>query len=128
MRLALLLLALAAAPVQAQMLTSGTWTGTLGSGRAPTSATALIERCATGFTVVLTAGGRTARTETATYRRGHLMFEMPRFRLPGSRVARPLACMLQMDRSGTLSGSCTSGGASVPLRLVPPADGTLGCE
>ena len=129
MRLVFLLaLLVAAAPAQAQMLTSGTWTGTLGAGRAARPATALIERCATGFRVDLTAAGRTASTETATYSRGHLMFEMPRFRLPGSRTAQPLACMLTMDRAGQFAGSCTSGRSRVPLRLAPPADGSLSCE
>ena len=128
MRLAILLLVLAAAPVRAQMLPSGTWTGQFGAGRSARPATALIERCATGFRVDLTTGGRTARTETATYRRGQLAFEMSRFRLPGSRTARPLACELEMDPSGHLSGACTSGRTSVPMRLAPPADGALGCE
>lgn len=127
MRLLLLLLVFAATPARAQMLTSGTWTGQFGAGRAARPATALIERCATGFRVDLTAGGRTATTETATYSRGRLAFEMPRFRLAGSRTARPLACTLMMDRGGHLVGACTSGRATVPLRLAPPADGSLGC-
>ena len=128
MRLVLFVLLLAAAPARAQMLTSGTWTGTLGAGRAARPATALIERCATGFRVDLTAGGRTATTETATYSRGRLAFEVPRFRMPGSRSVRPLACVLAMDRAGTFAGTCTSGRSRVPLRLAPPADGSLSCE
>ncbi|HEX8385930.1 MAG TPA: hypothetical protein VF576_07085 [Rubricoccaceae bacterium] len=128
MRLFAVVLFLIAAPAQAQMLTSGTWTGTLGSGRTARPATAVIERCATGFSVDLTAGGRTARTETATYSRGRLAFEMPRFRMPGSRTARPLGCTLQMDREGVFVGTCTAGRTPVRLRLTPPADGTLGCE
>ena len=128
MRLLILALFLVAAPAQAQMLTSGTWTGQLGSGRMARPATALIERCATGFKVDLTAGGRTVRTETATYSRGRLAFEMPRFRMPGARTARPLACTLQMDREGVFAGTCTSGRTPVRLRLAPPADGALGCD
>jgi hypothetical protein len=128
MRLVAALLFVIAAPAQAQLLASGTWTGTLGSGRSARPATALIERCETGFKVDLTAGGRTARTETATYSRGRLAFEMPRFRMPGSRTSRPLACTLQMDREGVFAGMCTSGRTPVRLRLAPPADGSLACE
>lgn len=128
MRIALLIALFAVVPARAQMLTSGTWTGTLGAGRAARPATALIERCATGFKVDLTSGGRTARTETATYSRGRLAFEMLRFRLPGSRTARPLACTLTMDRVGQFAGACTSGRSTVPLRLAPPAAGSLTCD
>lgn len=128
MRFVLLLLVLAVAPAQAQMLTSGTWTGTLGAGRTARAATAAIERCATGFKVDFTTARRTATTETATYSRGRLAFEMPRFRMPGARSAQPLACVLQMDRTGVFVGTCTSGRARVPLRLEPPADGTVGCN
>ena len=128
MRLALLLLVLAAAPAQAQMLASGTWTGTLGTGRAARPATAAIERCATGSKIDLVAGGHSGHTETATYRRGRLAFEMARFRLPGARAAGPLACTLQMDAFGTFVGTCTSGRTRVPLRLAPPADGSMSCD
>lgn len=48
------------------MLPAGTWTGTWTDGRNVRPATAEIERCETGFRVVLTSGGRTARTEAAT--------------------------------------------------------------
>ena len=128
MRLLALALFVVAAPAQAQMLTSGTWTGHFGSGQSARPATALNERCATGFSVDLTTGGRTVRTETATYSRGRLAFEMPRFRMPGARAVRPLTCTLQMDREGQFVGTCTSGPTPVRLRLAPPADGTLGCD
>ncbi len=128
MRLALLVLLLAAAPAQAQMLASGTWTGTLGEGRAARPATAAIERCVTGFKIDLVAGGHSGRTETATYSRGRLTFDLARFRLPGARAARPLACALQMNALGAFVGACTSGRTRVPLRLSPPADGSMSCD
>ncbi len=110
------------------MLTSGTWTGTLGEGRAARPATAAIERCATGFKVDLVAGGHSGHTETATYSRGRLAFSLARFRLPGARAARPLACTLQMNALGVFVGTCTSVRTRLPLRLEPPANGSLSCE
>ncbi len=127
MRLVLFLVLLAAAPAQAQMLASGTWAGTLGDGRAARPATAAIERCATGFKIDLVSAGHSGHTETATYSRGRLAFELARFRLPGARGARPLACTLQMNAMGDFVGACTSGRTRVPLRLSPPADGSLSC-
>ena len=128
MRLVLLALLLAAAPAQAQMLASGTWTGTLGTGRAARPATAAIERCATGFKIDLVSAGHSGHTETATYSRGRLAFELARFRLPGARAARPLTCTLQMDAFGVFAGSCTSGRTRVPLRLEAPANGSMSCD
>lgn len=130
-RPALLLAALAllAAPASAQMLPSGTWTGTLaeadGEAR-PVEAT--IERCATGFRVVLDVGGRTAETETATWERGRLQFRLPRLRLPGAVLPRTLACDLRQRDDGELGGTCTAGRAAYRLRLAPPASGAVGCD
>ena len=128
MRIALILLVLAAAPAQAQMLESGTWTGTLGEGRAARPATASIERCATGFKIDLVSGGHSGHTETAAYSRGRLTFALARFRLPTARAARPLTCALQMSALGEFAGTCTSGSTRVPLRLSPPANGSLSCD
>lgn len=128
MRLLILALFLVAAPAQAQMLTSGTWTGTLGDGRTSRPATALIERCATGFEVALTTNGRTVRTETATYSRGHLEFSLPGYRSTRRAAPRTLTCSLQMARDGTMAGACTAGRAHGQLTLAPPADGQIGCD
>lgn len=110
------------------MLTSGTWTGTLGAGRGARTATATIERCATGFKIDFAADGRMGSTETATYRRGRLAFELPRYRRPGTMLPRTFACVLNVELAGDLVGACTAGGETVPLRLAPPADGQLGCD
>ena len=128
----LVLLLLTAAPASAQMLPSGAWSGTLtGADGEAHRAQAVIERCATGFTLALTVDGRTAtvpETAPATWRRGQLRFTTSRLRLPGTLVPRPLACRLEADDEGGLSGVCTSGVRRVRLRLAPPADGVLGCD
>jgi|GEM_PF-5665030 len=112
----------------AQMLPSGTWTGTWGEGRAARPATAEIERCDTGFRVVLTTGGRTARTETATWQRGRLRFTTDRARLPGMSAARALACDLTAAADGRLAGTCTAGSSRHRIALAPPASGAFGCD
>lgn len=123
------LAALAAAPAQAQMLPSGTWTGTLADAdgsRQPVEAT--IERCATGLRVSLLAGGRTAETETGAWERGRLRFRLDRVRVPGARDSRPLACTLEQQDDGALAGVCRSGRSEYRLRLAPPADAAFGCD
>lgn len=129
MRFLLLLAALAVpSAASAQMLPAGTWTGTWSEGRAARAATAEIERCETGFRVVLTSGGRTARTETATWQRGRLRFTTDRARLPGMTLPRALTCDLTAASDGRLSGACTAGRARYVLTLSPPADGAFGCD
>lgn len=129
MRFLVLLAAMAVSgAASAQMLPAGTWTGTWTEGRNARPATAEIERCETGFRVVLTAGGRTARTETATWQRGRLRFTTDRARLPGMTLARALTCDLTAASDGRLSGVCTAGRARYPLALSPPADGAFGCD
>lgn len=110
------------------MLTSGLWTGTLSDGRASVPATAAIERCATGFKVDFTTAGRTVRTETATYSRGRLAFDLPGYRSSRRAAPRTLRCDLTMARDGTMAGTCTAGRAHAALTLAPPADGTVGCD
>ena len=125
------LLALAASPA-AQMLPSGTWTGTLtddDGDRHPVEAA--IERCAAGFKLDLTVAGRTAQvpeSAPATWRRGRLAFTTSRLRLPGTLVPRPLACDLRADDEGQLTGTCTSGPRRARLALAPPADAAFGCD
>ena len=129
--LLVLLLAAAALPAQAQMLPSGTWTGTLTDGATSHPVEVAIERCATGFTLDLAVAGRTARvpeSAPATWRRGRLRFTTSRLRLPGTVVPRPLVCDLEAGESGDLGGVCTSGARRVRLALAPPPDATLGCE
>ncbi len=129
MRLVLTLALLAvSAPAQAQLLTSGTWTGTLTDGRTPRPATAAIERCATGFSVALTSGGRTVRTETATYSRGQMTFELPGYRSSARATPRTLQCTTQIGRDGRMTGMCTGSRAPIRLVLAPPANGELGCS
>ena len=128
MRLALLLIAFAAAPAQAQLLASGTWTGTLTEGRVARPATAAIERCATGFSVDLTAGGRTVRTETAAYSRGRMTFELPGYRSSARSAPRTLRCTTQIEPDGRMTGMCTGGRQPIRLALAPPANGDLGCS
>ena len=121
-----------AAPAWAQMLPSGTWTGTLvqaDGDRRPVEAA--IERCATGFTMTLAVDGRTAEvpeSAPATWRRGRLAFTTTRLRLPGTVLPRPLVCDLRADDDGRLVGTCTSGARRVRLELTPPADGVIGCD
>ena len=123
---------LLAGPASAQMLPSGTWTGTLERGRESHPAQAEIERCAAGFTVALDAAGRHAEvTEdgAARWERGRLRFETSRARWPGTLLPRPLACDLgQDDETGALEGVCRAGRTVYRLRLAPPADGSFGCE
>ena len=121
-------LVLLAAPAQAQLLASGTWTGTLTAGRASAPASAAIERCATGFSVALTTAGRTVRTETATYSRGRLAFELPGYRSSRRATPRTLRCDLALAADGTLGGTCTAGRSAARLALAPPADGAFGCD
>lgn len=121
-----------AAPASAQMLPSGTWTGTLADAdgqRQP--AEAAIERCAGGFALALTVDGRTAtvpESAPATWERGRLRFTTSRVRLPGTVVPRPLVCDLRADDDGQLVGTCTSGRRRVRLALAPPSDAAIGCE
>lgn len=129
MRFTFLAAALAIAPAaSAQMLPSGTWTGETRVGSRTFTTTAEIERCATGFTVDLSVGGRLARTETATWQSGRLRFTTDRARLPGMASARPLACDLAAGEGGRLAGTCTAGRASYRVALSPPASGTFGCD
>lgn len=128
MRLLLAALALIAAPASAQMLPSGTWTGALTHDGETHAAEADIERCATGFRVVLDVEGRTAETETAQWDGGRLRFEVPRLRLPGTLLPRALACDLRADDEGVLAGTCTTGRRQVALRLDPPAEAAFGCD
>ena len=128
-RLVLLPVVLAAAPAAAQMLPSGTWTGTLvgaDGGRQPAEAT--IERCATGLKVALTLAGRTVETESGVWVRGRLRFRLAEVRVPGVRGRQPLACTLEQQDSGTLSGACRLGRAAYRLDLAPPAQAAFGCE
>ena len=135
MRLALLLIALvalAAPAASAQMLPSGTYSGTLTDAdgdRRPV--TAEVERCEGGFALALDVDGRTARvpeSAPATWSRGRLRFETQRFRMPGTLLPRPLACDLRADDEGVLGGTCTSGGDRYRLTLAPPADASFGCD
>ncbi len=129
MRLALILALLAvAAPARAQMLASGTWTGTVVDGRTSRPATAAIERCATGFSVDFTSGGRTVRTETAAYSRGRMTFELPGYRSSARTAARTLRCVTTIGRDGRMTGTCSGGRQPIRLVLAPPANGDLGCS
>ena len=127
--LAVLLLVPAAS---AQMLPSGTWTGTLTDADGDAHAVqAELERCATGFTLAMTVDGRTATVPAeapATWARGRLRFVTSRLRLPGTLLPRTLACDLSADESGTLRGACEVGRGQVRLQLEPPADGAFGCD
>lgn len=124
------LLAASAAPAaSAQMLPSGTWTGTLAAaGGTPQAVEAEIERCETGFSVDLSVAGRAARTETATWERGRLQFRLPALRLPDARAPRTLACALDQQDDGALAGVCRAGRTAYRLRLAPPADAAFGCD
>lgn len=119
---------LLAAPVSAQMLASGTWTGSLERDGDTHAVEAEIERCETGFRVVLDVEGRTARTETAQWAEGRLRFEVPRLRLPGALLPRTLACDLRQGDGGALAGTCRAGRAAYRMAITPPADGAFGCE
>lgn len=128
----ILLLSLAAPVASAQMLPSGTWTGTLADddgNRQP--AEAEVERCAGGFTLALRVGGRAAHVpegKPAVWRGGRLRFETTRLRLPGTLLPRPLICDLAAGDDGRLGGVCTSGARRVRLELAPPPDAAVGCD
>ncbi len=130
-RLLVLLVALAPA-AGAQMLPSGTWTGTLADADGDRHAVqAVLERCADGFTLALAVDGRMATVPEdapATWERGRLRFTTSRVRLPGTVLPRALVCDLSSDDSGALRGSCTAGRGQVRLQLEPPADGAFGCD
>lgn len=129
MRVLLLSLLVAAAPsVAAQMLPSGTWTGTWTAGARALPATAEIERCETGFRVHLAVGARDAHTETATWAGGRLQFTTDRARLPGMSMPRALTCTLAHGEGGRLAGVCRNGRRTYRLTLAPPASGTFGCD
>lgn len=123
---------LLAGPAAAQMLPSGTWTGTLTRGGEAHAVRAEIGTCTGGFTVDLDFDGRTARvTEdgAARWEGGRLRFETSRARWPGQLLPRPLTCALADDaETGALDGTCTAGRTRYQLRLEPPADATIGCE
>ncbi len=114
-------------PATAQMLPSGTWTGTWLGGRSRHEMIAEIERCATGFRVTLDADGRTATTETATWTDGRLSFTTDRARLPGMIVPRALVCTLDRVDGGGLAGTCAAGRSRYRVALAPPTDGAFGC-
>lgn len=130
--LRLALLAALAAPLAAQPLPSGTWTGILTDSDGDRSAvTAKIERCTGGFTLALEVGGRTAvvpETAPATWRRGRLRFETERVRMPGTVLPRTLTCDLEGDDNGVLGGTCSAGRLPYRLSLSPPADASFGCD
>ncbi|WP_420455528.1 hypothetical protein [Rubrivirga sp.] len=131
--LRLLVLLVALAPVAgAQMLPSGTWTGTLTDADGDRHAIeAEIERCASGFTVDVTVDGRTATVSEdapAIWERGRLRFTTSRVRLPGALLPRALACDLSADAEGALRGTCAVGRGRVRMELVPPADAAFGCD
>ena len=132
MRAALAFVVLALAPcAAAQMLPSGTWTGTLTDEDGDAHAVETdVERCTAGFTVALTVGGRTATVpedRPATWERGRLRFTTSPVRLPGRVLRRALVCDLA-DAEGALQGACLVGRDRVRLRLDPPADAAFGCE
>ena len=126
------LVLLLAGPAAAQMVPSGTWTGTLTHDGEAYAAQAEIGQCTGGFTVDLDVDGRTAEvTEdgAARWEGGRLRFETSRARWPGTFLPRPLTCALAADiQTGALSGACTAGRTRYQLRLEPPADATIGCE
>lgn len=124
----LALLVALALPASAQMLPSGTWTGTWTDSQARHELTADIERCSTGFRVGLAADGRTASTETATWTEGQLRFTTRRARMPGMIVPRALACTLGRTDGGGLAGACVAGRSRYRVALAPPADGAFGCS
>ena len=129
MRFASLFAFLVLAPcASAQMLPSGTWTGTWTEGATSHAATADIERCATGFRIHLAADGHTAETETATWESGRLRFTTDRARLPGMVIPRALTCTLSSVDGGGLAGSCTAGRSRYRVALTPPASGAFGCD
>ena len=130
MRLAALLVLLAV-PASAQMLPSGTWTGTLVDDGDRRVVTAEIERCTGGFEIALDVDGRTAEVPAsapATWERGRLRFTTSRVRLPGALVPRALVCDLRADDEGALGGTCAVGRRTVRLELEPPADASFGCD
>lgn len=120
-----------ASGASAQMLPSGTWTGSLTDAdgdRQPVSVE--IERCAGGFALALDIGGQTARvpeSAPAQYRRGRLLFSSSRVRLPGTLIPRVLTCDLQASDDG-LGGTCTAGRAQYRLALAPPANASFDCD
>ena len=124
------LAALSAAPASAQMLPSGTWTGTLTGAdgdRQPVEAD--VARCAGGF--ALRVDGRTADvpdSRPAVWQRGRLRFATTRLRLPGSLLPRPLVCDLRADEDGRLGGVCTSGRRPFRLEIAPPPDAAAACD
>ncbi|MGB3544762.1 hypothetical protein [Rubrivirga sp.] len=130
--LRLALLVAFAAPLAAQPLPSGTWTGTLTDGDGDRSAvTAEIERCTGGFALVLEVGGRTAvvpETAPATWTRGRLQFETERVRMPGTVLPRALACDLEADDDGVLGGTCSAGRFEYALSISPPSNASFGCD
>ena len=131
-RLLPLLAFLLAPSALAQMLPSGTWTGTLADADGAIHAVSVdLERCAAGFTLALTVDGRTAEVpedRPATWNDGRLRFTTSRIRLPGTLLPRTLACDLASADDGALRGLCASGRDQLRLRLDPPADAAFGCE
>lgn len=130
--LSLLALCALAPSAGAQMLPSGTWTGTLTDGDGDAHAIeAEIERCTAGFTLALTVDGRSAEVpedDPATWDEGRLRFTTSRIRLPGAFLPRTLTCDLEADANGVLRGLCSVGRDRLRLQLAPPADGAFGCD
>ena len=121
-----------AAPASAQMLASGTWTGTFERGDDVYPAQAEIGQCLAGFTVALDAADRQAEVtedRPAQWEGGRLRFETSRARWPGTLLPRPLACDLEQDaETGALAGVCRAGRTAYRLRLNPPATAAFGCR
>ncbi len=100
----LLLAALfAAAPVSAQGLVAGTWTGTLDPARgADLPVQAAIEECIGGYKVDLTVGGR----EVGEAQQVRWADSRLRFRFVEPRSRRTYTCALRRGANGNLAGQC----------------------
>ncbi len=120
-------LALLLAPIaRAQMLPTGTWTGTLDVPRGASMPVAAdVERCAEGLTVALTLG-TSAPVEAQEVR---LDGDRLAFRFADPTTRRPLSCSLARRPDGHLAGTCAADRRTRrTLTLRPPAHGAFGCQ
>ena len=121
----LFLLATSSSVASAQTLPTGEWTGELAwSNAEPVTITANIETCAEGLKIRLVSNDELYQTNTTIIAQSGPV----EFAIHNNQRGYMLACVLNRQDDGSLSGSCATGSSRARMTLTPPDRSTIGCS
>ena len=120
-----LLLAALSSVASAQPLPTGEWTGELAwSNTEPVTLSATIETCAQGLKIRLSSSDERYQTTDTIIAQSGLV----EFSIRNNQRGYTLACSLNLQDDGSLSGSCATGSSHARVTLRPPDQSTIGCS